>query len=69
VQLRRSFVRRYLEWCGVLLVLSIPCRGSPLCVNPLVVLMPRADHAGVTNLWGLLDVGCRLYNNHHTNYS
>jgi hypothetical protein len=50
VQLRRSCVRRYLEWHGVLLVLSIPCRGSPLCVKPLVVLMPRAYHVGVTTI-------------------
>jgi hypothetical protein len=33
------------EWRGVLLVLSIPCRRSPLCVNP-VVPVPRANHVG-----------------------
>jgi hypothetical protein len=36
----------------VLLVLSIPCRRSILCVNLLVVPMLRVDHVGATNLWG-----------------
>jgi hypothetical protein len=54
VQLR-SCVRRYLDWRDVLLVLSILSKGSPLCLNPLVVPMPRADHVGVTNLWRDLD--------------
>jgi hypothetical protein len=48
----RCCIHRYLEWRGVLLVNSSTCMGSPLCMNPLVVPMPHADHVGVTNLWG-----------------
>jgi hypothetical protein len=52
VQMRSFFVRRNLDSRDVLLVLFIPCRESPLRVNPLVVPMPCVDHVGVTNLWG-----------------
>jgi hypothetical protein len=38
-----------LDWHFMLLVLSILCRGSPLCVNSLVVLMPCVDHVAITS--------------------